>query len=60
MGTIEITRLGMREAQMETIADFMARILIAQRAPEDVAEDVIEFQLPYQKFYYGFAHGLPV
>src|SRR5512143_655698 len=59
MGTIEVTRLGMREAQMETIADFMARILIGRQAPEDVAEDVIEFRLPYQRFYYCFDHGLP-
>ncbi len=44
---------------METIADFMARILIERRAPEDVAEDVIEFRLPYQKLYYCFDHGLP-
>ena len=55
----EVTRLGMREAHMETIADFMARILIERRAPEDVAEDVIEFRLPYQKFYYCFDNGLP-
>lgn len=59
MGTIEVTRLGMRESQMETIADFMARILIERQSPEDVAEDVIEFRLPYQKFYYCFDHGLP-
>jgi glycine hydroxymethyltransferase len=59
MGTIEVTRLGMREAQMETIADFMARILIERQAPEDIAEDVIEFRLPYQKSYYCFDHGLP-
>src|SRR5438105_8869030 len=28
MGTIEVTRLGMHEAEMETIAEFMARILM--------------------------------
>ncbi len=59
MGTIEVTRLGMREMEMDTIADFMARILIEQQAPENVAEDVIEFRLPYQKLYYCFDHGLP-
>jgi glycine hydroxymethyltransferase len=59
MGTIEVTRLGLRETEMDTIADFMARILVEQQAPEDVAEDVIEFRLPYQKFYYCFDHGLP-
>ena len=59
MGTIEVTRLGMGEAQMETIAEFMARILVERQAPEEVAEDVIEFRLPYQKFYYCFDHGFP-
>ncbi len=59
VGPIEVTCLGMREAQMETIADFMARVLIEHRAPEEVAEDVIEFRLPYQKFYDCFDHGLP-
>ena len=36
----------------------MARILIERQAPEDVAEDLIEFGLPYQKLYYCFDHGL--
>jgi glycine hydroxymethyltransferase len=59
MGTIEVTRLGMREADMETIADFMARILIEKETPAQVVEDVIEFRQPYQKLYYCFDHGLP-
>jgi glycine hydroxymethyltransferase len=59
MGSIEVTRLGMREKDMETIADFMARILIEKAAPEDVMEDVIDFRLPYQTMYYCFDNGLP-
>jgi glycine hydroxymethyltransferase len=59
MGTIEVTRLGMREKEMETIADFMARILIEKAAPEDVMEDVVDFRLPYQTMYYCFDNGLP-
>jgi glycine hydroxymethyltransferase len=59
MGTIEVTRLGMREEDMETIADFMARILIEKEAPAQVIEDVIEFRQPYQKLYYCFDNGLP-
>lgn len=59
MGTIEVTRLGMNEAEMETIADFMARILIEQEVPETVGEEVIEFRQPYQTLYYCFDHGLP-
>jgi glycine hydroxymethyltransferase len=59
MGSIEVTRLGMREEDMETIADFIARILIEKEAPAKVLEDVIEFRQPYQKLYYCFEHGLP-
>jgi glycine hydroxymethyltransferase len=59
MGSIEVTRLGMREEEMETIADFMARILIEKEAPAKVLEDVIEFRQSYQKLYYCFDNGLP-
>ena len=59
LGSIEVTRLGMREADMETIADFMARILVERQAPEDVLEDVIDFRLPYQTLYFCFDNGLP-
>ena len=59
MGTIEVTRLGMREEEMETIADFMARALIEKEAPAKLMEDVIEFRQSYQKLYYCFDNGLP-
>jgi glycine hydroxymethyltransferase len=59
MGSIEVTRLGMGEEEMETIADFMARVLIEKEAPANVLEDVIEFRQSYQKLYYCFDHGLP-
>ncbi len=59
IGTIEVTRLGMREKEMETIADFIARILVEKVAPEDVGKDVIEFRQAYQTLYYCFDIGLP-
>ncbi len=59
MGTIEVTRLGMREQEMDTIAGFIARVLVERHAPEDVVEDVIEFRQGYQTLYYNFDHGLP-
>jgi glycine hydroxymethyltransferase len=59
MGTIEVTRLGMREAEMEQIAHFIARVLVEKAAPEDVLEDVIEFRQPFQTLYYCFETGLP-
>ncbi len=59
MGTIEVTRLGMKEAEMEAIADFIGRILVEDEAPEQVMEDVIEFRMPFQTMYYSFDEGLP-
>src|SRR3989440_11182457 len=60
IGSTEVTRLGMRETEMETIADFIARILIEQAAPEEVVDDVVAFRQPYQKLYYCFDDGMPV
>src|SRR5205823_6090465 len=59
IGTIEITRLGMHEPEMEIIADFIAHVLVDQVSPEAIANDVIAFREPYQTLYYNFDHGLP-
>lgn len=59
LGTIEVTRLGMAEPEMATIAGFMARVLVEGEAPESVMEDVIEFRQGYQTLYYDFEQGLP-
>ena len=59
MGTIEVTRLGMREQQMETIAEFMTRVVVEKENPVQVAKDVVEFRLPYQTIYYSFDNGAP-
>lgn len=44
---------------METIADFMARVLVERESPEAVGQDVVAFRLGYQTLYYGFDQGLP-
>ena len=44
MGTIEVTRLGMCEAEMEHIADFIARVIIKQESPAEVVQDVAAFR----------------
>lgn len=59
IGTTEITRLGMREPQMEAVADFIARVLVSGEGPERVAPEVVAFREPYQTVYYCFEHGLP-
>jgi glycine hydroxymethyltransferase len=59
MGTIEVTRLGMHELEMDVIAEFIARILVEHASPADVGHDVIEFRQSYQTLYYCFDTGLP-
>lgn len=59
IGTIEVTRLGMMERDMETIADFMARVLVKGESTASVQHDVEAFRLPYQDVYYNFDHGWP-
>ncbi len=59
MGTIEVTRLGMKEPQMEQIADFVARVLVEKESPDTVLEDVVDFRQGYQKLYYCFENGVP-
>ncbi len=59
IGTTEITRLGMGAAQMETIADFIARVLVEGVAPEQLADEVVAFREPYQTIYYCFENERP-
>jgi len=59
IGTIEITRLGLMENDMETVAGFFERVLVKDEEPEKVGREVEDFRLPFQTFYYNFDHGWP-
>lgn len=59
LGTIEVTRLGMNEQDMSTIAGFIARVLVENQDPETVGKDVTEFRRPLQTLYYNFDHEYP-
>ena len=59
IGTIEVTRLGMNEQDMDVIAGFIARVLVEKEDPERVGKDVIDFRLPKQTLYYNFDNGYP-
>jgi len=60
IGTIDITRLEINEKDMETIADFIARVLIEYEDPELVGKDEIDFRLPKQMLYDSFDNDYPV
>ena len=56
-GTQELTRLGMKEAQMRVVAKLITRVLNGE-APEKVKKDVVEFKKDYQEVEYCFSHEL--
>ncbi|MEM2118575.1 MAG: serine hydroxymethyltransferase, partial [Candidatus Bathyarchaeia archaeon] len=57
MGVSEVTRLGMKEAEMKEIAEFFKRVLIDKEPVEKVAADVAEFRKGYQKVHYCFENS---
>ncbi len=54
LGVSEVTRLGMRESEMEEIAEFMKRVVIDGENPEDISKEVREFRGEYQHCHYCF------
>ena len=54
LGASEVTRLGMRESEMQEIAEFIKRVVIDKEPPEKVRQDVIEFRKDFQKVHYCF------
>ena len=59
MGTIEVTRLGMMEQEMDVIAGFIAKVLVERVEPETITADVRDFRAPFQTLYYSFEEGFP-
>ena len=54
LGTSETTRLGMKESEMDAIAEFITRVVMKEEDVKKVAEDVAEFKKDYQKVHYAF------
>lgn len=44
---------------METLAEFIAQVLVERREPEALAGAVVDFRAPFQTLYYCFETGLP-
>lgn len=59
LGTVEVTRLGMREPEMATIAGLIRRVLLDRVDPETVGQEVAELRAAFQRLYYCFDSGLP-
>ncbi len=54
IGTSEVTRLGMKKAEMTQIAEFMRKVVFDQESPKKVAKDVLQFRKDFQKVHYAF------
>jgi glycine hydroxymethyltransferase len=54
IGATEVTRLGMKEEGMATIADFIADVLVDRRPVETVRPEVVAFREEFQAVGYCF------
>jgi glycine hydroxymethyltransferase len=54
LGTSEVTRIGMKEREMEEIAEFIKRVVIDGESTQRIAQEVSEFRKDYQKLHYCF------
>jgi glycine hydroxymethyltransferase len=57
MGTQELTRLGMKEAQMREVADLIARVVVKGEAPAAVSKDVATMRSEFNTVHYCFTKG---
>ncbi|MGQ4914649.1 MAG: serine hydroxymethyltransferase [Candidatus Asgardarchaeia archaeon] len=57
LGTSELTRLGMKESDMDVVAEFIKRVVIDKEKPAVVAKEVEEFRKAFQKCHYCFENA---
>ena len=58
LGTSEITRLGMKESEMQQIASLIKQVIIDKKDPKEITSQVIDFRKDYQKTEYCFDNKL--
>src|ERR671920_264734 len=58
IGVPETTRLGMKEGEMEEIADFIKRVVVDKQDPVLIAKDVAEFRKQFQQVQYAFDNAV--
>ena len=58
LGTSEITRLGMKESEMQQIASLIKQIIIDKKDPKEITSQIIDFRKNYQKTEYCFDNKL--
>jgi len=58
LGTSEVTRLGMKEPEMEQIASFIKNVVVDNKDAKGIAKQIVEFRKTYQKTQYCFDNKL--
>jgi glycine hydroxymethyltransferase len=59
LGTSEMTRLGMKESEMDAIAEFLTRVVMKGEDLKKIAAEISEFRKDYQKVHYAFDTETP-
>lgn len=54
IGSQEVTRIGMREHEMEAIAELIARVVVKGEDPESVKPDAVALKRQFTKVHYCF------
>lgn len=57
IGTPELTRIGMKEKEMQDIADFYMRALLKNENSTKIKADIKEFRKDFQDLHYCFKKG---
>ena len=58
LGSSEVTRLGMKESDMQQIASLIKNVVIDNKDAKEVASQVLEFRKNFQKTQYCFDNKL--
>ena len=54
LGTQEMTRLGMKEKEMDYVAELIKKVAIDKKKPEAVGKEVIEFRKDFNTIHFCF------
>ncbi len=57
LGTPELTRIGMKEKDMDVVAGFYERALLKNENPKKIKADIKEFRKDFQEIHYCFKKG---
>jgi glycine hydroxymethyltransferase len=55
-----MTRFGMKEDDMDIVAEFIERVLIRREDPTCVKRKVVEFRRKFQTIHYTFPYSIPL